>query len=236
MPRTTRALTGGICCHVTNRGNGRMKVFHGRNDYSGFVELMDLACRRVPMRVVGCCLMPNHFHLLVWPHEDGDLARWMQWLMTSHVRRYHGRRGTSGHVWQGRFKSFPIQRRRPTAGQRAAGVLQTEDPVLAVLRYAERNPVRAGLVKRAEDWPWSSLAWWLSPADAPQFWRPEIVLRPRGWLAQVNRAEDEAALAAVHQSTQRGSPFGTPAWTARIVRQLGLESTVRPRGRPKKTT
>jgi len=211
-----------------------MKVFHGRDDYAGFVKLMDLACRRVPMRVVGCCLMPNHFHLLVWPREDGDLSRWMQWLMTSHVRRHHRGRGTSGHVWQGRFKSFPIQRRRPTTAERAAGVVQTEDPVLAVLRYAERNPVRAGLVKRAEDWPWSSLAWWLSPADAPQFWRPGIVLRPRGWLAQVNRREDEAALAAVRQSAQRGRPFGTPAWTARIVQRLGLESTVRPRGRPRK--
>ena len=235
MPRTARALTGGICCHVINRGNGRMKVFRGEDDYAGFVELIDLACRRAGMRVVGCCLMPNHFHLIVWPREDGDLARWMQWLMTSHVRRYHRRRGTSGHVWQGRFKSFPIQHRRPTAGERAAGVVQTEDPVLTVLRYVERNPVRAGLVERAEDWPWSSLAWWLSPGEAPQFWRPGAVLRPRNWLAQVNRPEKEADLSAVRLSVKRGRPFGTQHWVTRIVRQLGLQSTLRPRGRPRKS-
>ena len=80
---------GGLYCHVLNRGNGRAQVFHDAADYAAFVELMGLACRRVAMRVLGWCLMPNHFHLVVWPRADGDLAAWMQWLMTSHVRRYH---------------------------------------------------------------------------------------------------------------------------------------------------
>ena len=236
MPRTARALTGGLCCHVINRGNGRMKVFRSRDEYAGFVELMDLACQRTAMRVVGCCLMPDHFHLIVWPREDGDLTRWMQCLTTSHVRRHHQRRGTSGHVWQGRFKLFPIQRRRPTAAERAAGTLQTKDPLLKVLRYVERNPLRAGLVRRAQDWPWSSLAWWLSPDEAPDFGRPGMIQRPRNWLSQVNRAETQADLAALRLSVQRGRPFGTQQWVTRIVRQLGLQSTLRPRGRPRKTT
>jgi len=63
----------------------------------------------VPMRLTGYCLLNNHFHLLLWPHCDGDLSRWMQWLLTSHVRRYHRHYGGSGHVWQGRFKAFPVQ-------------------------------------------------------------------------------------------------------------------------------
>ena len=81
-------------------------------------------------------LMPNHFHLLLWPHEDGDLSRWMQWLMTAHVRRYHRHDKGSGQVWQGRFKAFPVQ---------------PDEHYLTVLRYVERNPLRANKVERSQD-------------------------------------------------------------------------------------
>ena len=82
--------------------------------------------------------MPNHFHLAVWPEEDGDLSRWMHWVQNTHVRRYHQHYHTSGHIWQGRFRAFPIQ----------------EDAhLLTILRYIERNPLRARLVRRAERWP-----------------------------------------------------------------------------------
>jgi putative transposase len=82
VPRIARGKTGGICNHVINRGNAKVTVFHDDEDYDGFLRLIGLACRRTPMRVVGCCLMPNHFHLVVWPYGDEDLAAWMQWLMT----------------------------------------------------------------------------------------------------------------------------------------------------------
>jgi hypothetical protein len=95
------------------------------------------------MRVLAYCLLNNHFHLILRPHNDGDLSRWMQWLLTSHVRRYHRHYHSSGHVWQGRFKAFPVQ---------------DDDHPLTVIRYVERNPLRANLVKYAERWPWSSLA------------------------------------------------------------------------------
>ncbi len=109
MPRTARASVGDIAYHVINRGNAKMCVFHDDDDYDAFLDLIHRACQRLPLRVLAYCLMPNHFHLVLWPHNDRDLGRWMQWLLTSHVRRYHSRRGTSGHVWQGRFKAFPIQ-------------------------------------------------------------------------------------------------------------------------------
>ena len=159
MPRTGRAGTGGLYCHVLNRSNGRAEVFHDSDDYAGFVELLGKACRRVAMRLAAVWLMPNHFHLVVRPRADGDLSRWMQRLMTSHVRRYHRCYGSSGHVWQGRFKSFLVQSGRPSAAERAAGVVQVGDPLWQVVRYVGRNPLRAGLVERAEDWPWSSLHW-----------------------------------------------------------------------------
>ncbi len=86
--------------------------------------------------------MPNHFHLVLWPYEDGDLSNWMQWLLTTHVRRYHRMYGTSGHVWQGRFKAFPIQQ---------------DEHLFVVMRYVERNALSAQLVTSAEDWRWSSV-------------------------------------------------------------------------------
>ncbi|MBT8083712.1 MAG: transposase, partial [Woeseia sp.] len=142
MPRTARASKGGICYHVISRGNRRATVFHGPADYHSFTDLMIRACTRIPMRVISYCLMPNHFHFVLWPHSDGDLSKWMQWLLTTHVRHYHRLRDTDGRVWQGRFKAFPIQ---------------TDRHLLTVMRYVERNPLRANLVESARQWSWSSL-------------------------------------------------------------------------------
>ena len=223
-----------MCCHVLNRGNGRAEVFHDEADYATFVELMGLACRRLPMRVLGWCIMPNHFHLVLRPVADGDLARWMQWLMTSHVRRHHCRYGTSGHVWQGRFKSFLIQRRAPRAGEQRAGVIETGNPLWTVIRYAERNPLRAGLVRRAEDWPHSSLRWFVHPQARPAWAKSRWLERPDGWPTIVNGRQTDKDLAAVRHSVRRGSPFGAGRWVRQVVAKMGLESTVRPRGRPRK--
>jgi len=233
MPRTGRAATGGLFCHVLNRGNGQAEVFHQEGDYAAFIGLLAQARRRVPMRVLGWCLMPNHFHLVVWPRADGDLGAWMQWLMTSHVRRYHRRRGSSGHIWQGRFKSFPVQRRRPPAAARAAGVIQGANPLWLLLRYVERNPLRAGLVRRAEDWRWSSLRWWFRPpAERPlAIEGPE---RPDDWVSLVNRPLTERELAVCRRSVHRGSPLGEENWAKRIAAALGIEHTLRSRGRPRK--
>ena len=94
---------------VINRGNARGDVFHRRGDYQTFADLLGLACARLPMRILAYCLMPNQFHLALWPYQDGDLSRWMQWLLTAHVRRYHWHYQSRGHIWQGRFMAFPIK-------------------------------------------------------------------------------------------------------------------------------
>jgi putative transposase len=171
---------------VINRGNGRAEVFHKDGDYQAFIDLLETACQRLPMRIFGYCLMPNHFHLVLRPHRDGDLSRWMQWLLTSHVRRYHRHYGTSGHVWQGRFKAFAIQR---------------DEHLLAVLRYAERNALRAGLVERAEDWPWSSLSRWLR--RRPSFLSSWPIDLPRYWRRCVNEPQGDAELASLRRSVNR---------------------------------
>src|SRR5262245_39966713 len=135
MPRTARASVGGSWYHALNRGNQRAAVFHKPGDYDAFVEAIIDARNKVLVDVLGFCLMPNHFHVVLRPHADGDLGRWMQWLLTAHARRYHRHYGTSGHVWQGRFKAFAIQ---------------DDDHLATVLRYVERNALRAELVARAE--------------------------------------------------------------------------------------
>ena len=157
--------------HVLNRGNRREDVFHKPGDYDAFVEAIIDASARLPVDVLGYCLMPNHFHLVIRPHADGDLGRWVQWLLMAHARRYHRHYGTSGHVWQGRFKAF---------------IIQDEEHLRLVLRYVERNALRAELVTRAEDWKWSSLPGWLR--RDPLLWRGGLKVRDKLCLAQVNRA------------------------------------------------
>lgn len=218
MPRTARASRGGICYHVINRGNARSTVYHNVADYHSFNRLMAKACDRVPMRILSYCLMPNHFHLVLWPFEDGDLSRWMQWLLTSHVRRYHRQRGTSGQVWQGRFKAFPIQQ---------------DSHLLAVIRYVERNPVRANLVSSAANWPWSSIS--ESAFDERRSMiSASPIQKPANWVKFVDEPQSQLELDALRRCSQRNAPFGTSSWTEKTAKSLGLESGIRKLGRPLK--
>lgn len=216
MPRTARASVGDMCYHAINRGNGRQKVFHTKSDYEAFVELLGEACRRLPMRMIAYCVMPNHFHLALWPYGDGDLSRWMQWLLTAHVRRYHRQHGSSGHVWQGRFKAFPIQ---------------DDEHLFTVLRYIERNPLRAGLVKRAEQWQWSSLHVFAHKGRT-ELLHPGPVAREPDWVNVVNASMTDGELEQLRRCVKRGAPFGSAHWAQRIARRLGLESSLKPLGRP----
>ncbi len=214
MPRTVRASTGGYCYHVLNRGNARAEVFHKDGDYLAFLDAMAEARIRVPMRVIAYCLMPNHFHFVVWPLADGDLSRWMHWLMNVHVRRYQRHYQGSGHIWQGRFKAFPIQE---------------DEHLLTVIRYVERNPMRAALVPRAEDWDWSSLS--LQPARVTLDPGPA----PRGdnWAEFVNTPMTDAELEAVRLSVRRQRPFGSEPWTQTTADVCGLGFSLRAPGRPR---
>jgi putative transposase len=199
-----------------NRGNRRAIVYHDAHDYASFTGLMRRANDRLPMRIAAWCLMPNHFHAVLWPHGDGDLGRWMHWLLTTHVQRHRQRHGTDGRIWQGRFKAPPIQQ---------------DDHLLTVMRYVERNPVRAGLVERAQDWPWSSLRVRMGRADA--LLSPSPVSLPDNWCDLVNQPLTVAELAAVRTSLQRQRPFGDPAWVQGTAERLGLLETLRRPGRPR---
>jgi putative transposase len=177
--------------HALNRGNRREAVYHKPADNDAFVKAMADAQLRLPVDLLGYCLMPNHFHLVLRPHADGDLGRWMQWLLTAHARRYHRHYGTSGHIWQGRFRAFPVQE---------------DDHLRSVLRYVERHALRAELVARAEDWKWSSLACWLR-GDA-LLWTGDPPVRDQNWQARVNESLSAGELQRLRHSVARGRPFG----------------------------
>jgi putative transposase len=222
MGRALRAAEGGWVYHVLNRANARLPIFETPRDYEAFEQILAEGVERYAPRLLGYCLMPNHWHLLLWPEEDGLLSRFVGWIALTHTQRWHAHRHTagSGHLYQGRFKSFPVQE---------------DEHFYTVCRYVERNALRARLVKRAENWRWNSL-WRMTSGDRES--RTLLsrwpVSRPRHWIEWVNDPQTDAELAAIRRSVQRGSPFGDEAWSERAVRELGLETTLRPRGRPKK--
>ncbi len=217
MPRTARLSVGGVIYHALNRGNRREAVFHKPADYDAFLEAIADARRRIPLDLFGYCLMPNHFHMVLRPKGDGDLGRWMRWLLTAHAQRYHRHYKTSGHVWQGRYKAFPVQ---------------DDAHLTTVLRYVERNPLRAELVARAEHWKWSSPPVWL--AGDPMLWRGEPSPRDPQWLKRVNVPLSTGDLQRLRQSVARQRPFGTEDWTRKTAETLGMESSLGNRGRPRK--
>jgi putative transposase len=223
MPRTTRVAPGGTIFHVLNRSNAGGELFAEDADYIAFEKVIAETMERVPMRILGYCIMPNHWHLVLWPINDGDLGRFLQRLTTTHVRRWHLHRQTvgNGHLYQGTYKSFPIE---------------DDDHLLTVLRYVERNPVRPTLASRAELWRWSSLWRWLHPSDGEDqpALSPWPIERPADWLARVNRALTKKELEAIRVSVLRGRPFGGDEWQKRTAHRLRLESTFRSRGRPRK--
>jgi putative transposase len=218
MPRVARALADNHIYHVLNRGNGRQEVFHKDGDYEAFINLMKQAKERYSVKIFAYCLMPNHFHMVVMPDKGEQLSRWMQWLTTSHVRRYHRHHGSSGHIWQGRFKSF---------------IIEQDEHLLMVSRYVEGNPVRADLVKSAKEWLWSSHNERIHKSNSPFVDNVPIEL-PADWERYVDRPLTESELERLRQSVNRQSPYGETEWQTKITKELGLESTIRARGRPKK--
>lgn len=199
-----------------------MTLFEKEGDYEAFQRVLEEAWQRVPIRILDYVVMPNHWHFVVWPETDEQTSEFFYWLALTHTMRWHAHHQTSGtgHLYQGRFKSFPVQE---------------DDHLYSVLRYVERNPLRSKHVRRAENWRWGS-AWLRSQTKTPasnllSCWP---VPRPRKWLDHVHEPQTEAELAALRRCVQRGTPYGSDTWITNAAARLGLEFTLRPRGRPKK--
>jgi putative transposase len=218
MPRTARAVIPGYCYHLLNRANRRARIFHAAEDYAQFLALVSRAQDRLELPILAMCLMPNHVHLVVQPHRADDLSRWTQWLFTTHVRWYHAKYATTGRVWQGRFKAFPTQ---------------SDHHLLTMMRYVERNALRANLVARAEDWHWGSLRWRSASPQPVRLAAPPVAL-PSYWRHLVNEPQTEAELAAIRTSVNRQRPFGAEDWVRAQAKALDLEGSLAPIGRPRK--
>jgi putative transposase len=219
MPRNKRIAKGNIVYHVFNRANGRLRIFKRGADFEAFEQVLAEGVERFNMRLCGYCIMSNHWHLVLWPRKDGDLSDFMKWITVTHSHRWHSAHGTVGigHIYQGRYKSFPVQ-----------------DDVyyLTLMRYVESNPLRAKLVKRSGDWRWSSLAIrsgedkFLKLSDGP-------MKLPRQWKSLVDRFAG-LPIEQIKTCIQRGRPFGDDDWTMKAANKLMLQASLRPRGRPKK--
>jgi putative transposase len=203
---------------VLNRAVGRATLFDKPGDYLAFEQVLRQAQDWLAVPLLGYGVMPNHWHLMLWPQGDGDLSAHLRWQTVTHTQRWHAHRHTAvrGPLYQGRCKSFPVQE---------------DEHLLAVLRYVERNALRAGLVGRAERWRWSSLHHRLEGGGPARAAGP--VPLPDGCAAYVNEPQTEAERAALRRCLVRGAPYGDTAWQARTAEVLGLQASLRRIGRPR---
>lgn len=220
MPKRCLRGTAGLPFHVMNRGVRRATLFYSHGDFAAFVKVMVEAAARVPMRLIAFSLMPNHWHLVLWPLDDTGLTRYTGWLSLTHAcrwQRVHGTRGI-GPVYQSRFKAVPIQ---------------TNRHFLTACRYVESNAVRAGLVKKALDWPWGSAS------EQPGAPMPVLadwpVPKPPGWPALLDEPQTDSDIDHIRGCIARSAPIGSEEWCAEVAARLGWTSGLKPPGRPRGT-
>ena len=222
MPRAVRIEVANQVYHVLNRANARVQIFDDEKDYEQFEKILEEAVKRYDMRLLAYCIMPTHWHLVLRPRQDGDLAKFMSWLANTHTRRWHVTKDTvgQGHLYQGRYKSF---------------LCQSDRHFLILVRYVERNAKKANLVRKAQNWQWSSV-WRREKGTTKQrsILSPWIVDIPKDYLSWLNKPQSEKEEKAIELATQKGSPFGSSEWVKRMVKKFCLESTLRFPGRPRK--
>jgi len=224
MARLPRVDIGNIVYHILNRANARLSIFHTREDYRLFESILEEAQEKFNMRILAYCIMPNHWHLVVYPKYDGELAPFMQWITLTHTQRHHATHQTigGGHLYQGRYKSF---------------LVQTDGYLQQLLRYVEHNPVRASLVIRAEDWQWSSVyrreRGTIQQQKLLTSWP---ITMPTDYLTWVNESLKEDELTTLRYSTNKGKPYGRDDWVATMIKKFKLDMTTRLVGRPKNGT
>ncbi len=223
MPRLARVDVGGEIYHVINRANGRSRIFESDADYQLFENLLTNAKEKTAMRILAYCIMPNHWHLVLYPRSDKDMGAFMHTVTNSHTRKVRTQTKTIGygHLYQGRYKSF---------------LVQNNTHLLTLIKYVERNPLRAKLVSSADRWRWGSV-WRRLHGTATQkkLLSPLPTELPRNYLKWLNTNDKEADLNNLRISVNKGVPFGAEGWVERMVKKFKLDSTLRGPGRPKKS-
>jgi putative transposase len=222
MPRIARADIANYPYHIINRAVMRLRIFSKEDDYVVFEKIIQDAVSETEMRIIAYSIMPNHWHFLLYPKENGALGLFMHRLTNTHTRQIKAQTKTNGTgpLYQGRYKSFMIQ---------------NDSHFLAVLKYIERNPVRADLVKKAEDWRWGS-AWRRIHGSTQQkkILAESPVALPSKYQTWVNTPESPRELDQIRNSVARSAPYGNESWVEKTVKQFNLSSTLRDPWRPKK--
>jgi putative transposase len=205
MVRVARGDVGDHVYHVLNRAVGRLRIFGEQADYELFESLLRGAKEMLGMRILAYTLMPNHWHLLLHPREDGDMRLFMHWLTNAHTRKVHALTETigTGPLYQGRYKSF---------------LIKTDHHLLTVLKYIERNPVRARLSKQVEAWRRGSARLRLNGTKKQKELLAELPLDlPRNYRSWVNTPDSPNDLDALRISVNKGAPFGDVHWVEHMV-------------------
>lgn len=220
MPRPLRADYAGEIYHALNRGNARNKLFFKDADYEAFERVISEGLEKYPVDLICYQWMNNHWHMVLSPQKDKAMSAFLGWVTMTHTQRYHAHNKTIGygHVYQGRYKSFPVQ---------------DDDHFHTVCRYVERNALTAKIVERAEEYRWGSLWNWRG-GDSVIELSPWPIKRLPRWIERVNQPMTKKETDAIKNCVKRGCPYGTDKWVQKIAKQHGLELTLRPRGRPKK--
>ena len=225
MGRLPRPTGDDLIDHAINRGSNRADVLGPDGERDMFLGDLARTKARYPFALFGYCLMSNHFHLLLKPAPGQSISRILQSLTVAHTWRHHRRQGTSGHVWQGRFRS---------------PVIQDGDHLLVVLRYIEANPVRAAMVADPCEYTWSSHRCHGAGHADPlldsfpgweQLGRTEAERRAR-WRRKVRGEQPAKELDGVRSSVRSGRPYGAEDWVEVISHRLGIVREPRRRGRP----
>ncbi len=221
MPRTTRTDVGEEVYHVLNRANARVQVFDNDQDYQIFEKILAEAIERFDMRLLAYCVMPNHWHLVVYPKQSGDLAKFMGWLSNTHTRRWHIAKNTigQGHLYQGRYKSF---------------LCQQDDYFITLVAYVERNAKKAGLCNLSQDWKWSSIYRRENGSvEQKKILAEWPVDMPKDYVSLVNDEQDIDEEKNIENSIEKSNPYGDYDWVRKVVKKFGLEQTLRGVGRPR---
>ncbi len=201
-----------------------MRIFSKPADYQLFIDILLAAQKECDIRILAFVLMPNHWHLTLFPRNDGDMRQFMHQVTNAHTRRVHADTHTTGTgpLYQGRYKSF---------------IVENDQHLLTVIKYIERNPVRAKLVKRCEEWKWGSAYTRIqgSMEQRSVLHAPPVAL-PKRYVSWINEPENKDILDELRRSVLRGAPFGDTAWVDHMIQTHHLLSTVRSQGRPKKSS
>jgi putative transposase len=222
MPRQARAVFAGVPHHITQRGNRSDDVFFSDEDRVAYLDWLAEYCKEHGVEVLAYCLMSNHVHLLAVPEQDDSLQRALKPLHMRYAQRVNRAQGWNGHLWQGRFFSSPLD----------------NDYLWAALRYVERNPVRAGMVRRAENYVWSSAAAHCGRLESDLLstsaaWKKQCAAIG-DWSAWLALGDEEEELGRIRRNINKGLPCGSEAFVNRLSKQVGRTLDYRPRGRPAK--